>query len=150
MDVKEMFTSINDARLLIAKCILQYVRDNGIDLSETDLEIKTDKEETITKVLPLDGSFSVQSKIDEEALVRVNQYNYNKRLWQAFDHTQIEALYIVEVKGHEYLKCQSRCNPGIQLEDDAGELYNEYVIGMNLSEMDFIMRALLKRERTNK
>lgn len=147
MDVKAIFSSINDARLLIAKCILQYVRDNGIDLSETDLEIKTDEEETITKVLPLDGSFSVQSKIDEEALIGINEYNYYKRLWQAYDFTRLKALYIVEVKGNEYLKCQSRCNPGIQLEDDAGELYNEYVIGMNLSEMDFILRALLKRER---
>lgn len=150
MDVKEMFTSITDARVSIVKCILQYVHENGTDLSTTELKIKPDEEGTITKVLPLSGSFCIQSRIDEEALVRVNQYNYNKRLWQAFDHTQIEALYIVEVKGHEYLKCQSRCNPGIQLEDDAGELYNEYVIGMNLSEMDFIMRALLKRERTNK
>lgn len=147
MDVKAIFSSINDARLLIAKCILQYVRDNGIDLSETDLEIKTDEEETITKVLPLDGSFSVQSKIDEEALIGINEYNYYKRLWQAYDFTQLKALYIVEVKGHEYLKCLTKCNPGIQSENDAGELYNEYVIGMNLSEMDFILRALLKRER---
>lgn len=150
MDVKAIFSSINDARLLIAKCILQYVRDNGIDLSETDLEIKTDEEETITKVLPLNGSFSVQSKIDEEALIGINEYNYYKRLWQAYDFTQLKALYIVEVKGNEYLKCLTKCNPGIQSENDAGEIYNDYVIGMNLSEMDFILRALLKRERTNK
>ena len=149
---KHLSKWISSCQGLIVNAILGFVRDNGEEVTEYEInEFGLDEERmgegSITKVYNFfdnGGCFFYEpSGVNDETLNDVNENNFYEKTYNSTTHTAYQCLYIVVGEdGSECLKYYRFTNGGLNFDSDQAEPDHGKVENLNLLDLHYIIRAI--------
>lgn len=152
MDLEKLLMVRDNLTRELANAILDFVRDNGEDVSDYEinefgLDECRDGEGTITKVWNFYDNggcwFNEDDGINSEKLESINDENWDEKLYEGMTHTAYLCLYIVvDDNGNERLKYYRFTNGGCKFDDDQAEPDHDYVSKLSLVDLSYITGAI--------
>ena len=155
MEKADLILTEDKVRIMLVDTLMEYVRDNGKEMSEyfyNELGMDEEDEEGVKIVKVLDVSnpgcyFACQDKVSDERLedlFSIDRMFMVKRLSDGFHHYSIWSLYIVrEADGTERLKYYMFHSDGIEYEDDS-EPDHDYVSSLTIADLHYVYEAVIK------
>ena len=152
MDAKQLVKTRETYRVMLVDAILQFVRENGEDL--TDYEINEfgldegrDGEGTITKVwnfFDYGGCYFFEpDKLNMDDLEDMTDEDYSDKLYENVVYSAYQCLYIVvDENGVEQLKYYRFTNGGVKFDDDQSEPDHDYVSKLSLLDLNYIITGI--------
>lgn len=152
MDAKQLVKTRETYRVMLVDAILQFVRENGEDL--TDYEINEfgldegrDGEENITKVYNFFDNggcyFYEPSAFNDDTLEDINEENFYDKTYEGTTYSAYQCLYIVvDANGNESLKYYRFTNGGLNFDDDQSEPDHDYAAKLPLLDLNYIITAI--------
>ncbi len=150
------------AQEMLVQAIMDYVREHGEDYTNEPLpsyyynEFGIDDEEDgckVTKLLNLFDNggcyFAIQERVnDDDVETYWEGGDYKDAAWCCFHYHAYWAFYIVrDADGEERLKYYQFDNQGLIFDDDGSEPDHDYVDGMSLAELNYIIEAISEYDK---
>lgn len=152
MDLEKLLMVRDNLTRELANAILDFVRDNGEDVSDYEinefgLDECRDGEGTITKVWNFFDNggcyFFEPDSMNSNTLDGINEENYYDKLYEGVTHTAYLCLYIlVDNDGYEHLKYYRFTNGGCTFDDDQAEPDHDYVNKLSLIDLCYIIEGI--------
>ena len=152
MDLEKLLMVRDNLTRELANAILDFVRDNGEDVSDYEinefgLDECRDGEGTITKVWNFYDNggcwFIEPDAFNSNSLEDMDEENYYDKLYEGITHTAYLCLYIVvDNDGYEHLKYYRFTNGGCTFDDDQAEPDHDYVNKLALIDLCYIIEGI--------
>lgn len=147
-----MMQAMESAKFDIVQKLLQYVRDNGTDVTNYDrqifgLDVDEDDDHIITQVLNLYGNngcyFFEPDRVNEDGLNDMTDENWSDLLYEHIVHTAYQCLYIVvDANGDERLRYYRFTNGGLTFDDDQADPDHGDCYTLNLIDLHYLLQAI--------